>query len=164
MSEYLRLSAGGYGFLLPREAIAAVRVIEAGIAPLALHQRAPRPSVYIDARRLLGQSVDDSRKLRNLVSLETAPRETDPDRRQFCFIVDRADRIETHDPDAFQALPRGLAFLKPDIDGVLGRERRDEAVLRLRLPSGRSPRALLRRWRQAAVALDTGAQEGEGAL
>lgn len=42
MSEYLRLSAGGYGFLLPREAIAAVRVIEAGIAPLALHQRAPR--------------------------------------------------------------------------------------------------------------------------
>jgi hypothetical protein len=62
MSEYLRLSAGGYGFLLPREAIAAVRVIEAGIAPLALHQRAPRPSVYIDAR----QSVDDSRKLRNL--------------------------------------------------------------------------------------------------
>jgi hypothetical protein len=35
MSEYLRLAAGGYGFLLPREAIAAVRVIEAGIAPLA---------------------------------------------------------------------------------------------------------------------------------
>ena len=31
MSEYLRLEAGGYGFLLPREAIAAVRVIEAGL-------------------------------------------------------------------------------------------------------------------------------------
>lgn len=164
MSEYLRLEAGGYGFLLPREAIAAVRVIEAGIAPLALRQRAPRTPVHIDARRLLGQSVDDSRKSRNLVILETGPRETDPDYRQFCFIVDRADRLETHDPEAFQALPRGLAFLKPDIDGVLGRERQDEAVLRLRLPSGRSPRALLRRWRQAAVALEAGLEETEGAL
>jgi hypothetical protein len=164
MSEYLRLAAGGYGFLLPREALAAVRVIEAGIAPLALRQRAPRPSVHIDARRLLGQTVDDSRKLRNLVILEPRPRETAWDHRQFCFIVDRADRIETHDPGAFKALPRGLSFLKPDIDGVLCRERQDEAVLRLRLPSGRSPRALLRRWRRAAVALDARGQEVENAL
>ena len=39
MSEYLRLSAGGYGFFLPREAIAMVRIVEAVIAPLARRQR-----------------------------------------------------------------------------------------------------------------------------
>lgn len=159
MSEYLRLAAGGFSFLLPREAIAAVQVIEAGIAPLAFRQRAARPSVHIDARRLLGRTLDDSHKLRDLVMLQS-----DTGRRQFCFIVDRAERIEIHDPAAFHALPRGLAFLKPDIDGVLARERQDEAVLRLRLPSGRSLHGLLRSLRRAAVALEVGAREAGGAL
>jgi hypothetical protein len=71
MSEYLRLMAGGYGFLLPREAIAAVQVIESRIAPLAPSQSASRPTVHIDSRRLLGRTADDRRKLRNLVILDT---------------------------------------------------------------------------------------------
>lgn len=156
MSEYLRLAASGYGFLVPREAIAAVRVVEAGLTPLAPRERAPRRSVYVDVQRLLGQTVDDGRKLRNLVILESGR-----DGRQFCFVVDRADRIETHDPEAFRALPRGLVFLRPDVDGVIGRDRQDDAVLRLRLPSARSPRALLRRWRRAAVALEADVREVE---
>lgn len=61
-------------------------------------------------------------------------------------------------------MPRGLAFLKPDIDGVLGRERQDNAVLRLRLPSGRSPHAVLRGWRRAAVMLEPGIDEAESSL
>jgi hypothetical protein len=51
--------------------------------------------------------------------------------------------------------------LKPDIDGVLSRERQDDALLRLRLPSGRSPHALLRGWRRAAVTLESDTEAAE---
>ena len=147
MSEYLRVSVAGGSYLLDRDAIEAVEFAAAGLAPQGSLRRAARPRLTVDAAALSGAPPQALAQGRDVVLLRASPGGM-----QVGFLVDKAERIESHDESEFHALPAAAAFLRRHVDGVFVARADGAVALRLRHDARPRDFTLAKAWRRAALA------------